>query len=204
MSEKDYEREQAKHAESGHPARPKRPSSAYREDVLETPQARPGMKLVGYCKACRQFQELDRELKDPLRHGREDMAIIMEQPCDKPLCHIPEFNWGAFLMPPIWGAGHGQVFAVVLYPAWLMVDNLLWAALHGRGNMALAIAALLGTLAFMFFYARTANYVGYMRVITTKSPEEYTAGERKWTVAMGLLAAAMVAFATWYNLTMRV
>ena len=187
------------------PVRPRVANGAPRhEDVLDTPKARAGMRLVGYCKACRQFQELDNSLKDPFRHGREDMAIIMELPKDKPLYHIPEFNWGAFLMPPIWGAGHGQVFAVVLYPAWLMVDNLLWAALHGRGNMVLAMAALLGTLAFMFFYARTANYVGYMRVITEKSPEEYVARERKWAIAMAALALVMVAFATWYNLAVRV
>ena len=167
------------------------------------PKASPGMRLVGYCKRCRQFVELDGELKDRLRHGPDDLAVIMELPLDRPLYHIPSFNWGAFLMPPIWCAGHGQVFAVVLYPAWLMVDNLTWAALHGQASPALAALALAGTLAFMFVYARNANYVGYMRVIGEKSPERYVAGERIWAVAMALIAAAMVVFATWYNLTIR-
>ena len=167
------------------------------------PKASPGMRLVGYCKTCRQFVELDAKLKDPLRHSHADMVVIMELPKDLPLYHIPSFNWGAFLMPPIWGAGHGQVFAVVLYPVWLMVDNLLWAALHGQASPALAAFALLGTLAFMFIYARMANYVGYLRVIGTKSPDQYVDGERKWATAMALLAVAMVIFATWYNLTMR-
>lgn len=170
---------------------------------VRIPKARPGMRLVGYCTRCRCFEELDGELKDHLRHGREDMAIIMELPEDKPLYHIPAFNWGAFLMPPIWGAGHGQVFAVVLYPIWLMVDNLIWAALHGQASPVLAAAALAGTLLFMFGYARTANHVGYMRVITRLSPEEYVRRERVWTAAMAVIAVAMVAFATWYNLTMR-
>lgn len=173
-------------------------------DSLPLPKPSPGTRLVGYCKACRCFQELDGKCRDHLMHDRHLMAIILELPKDKPLYHIPEFNWGAFLMPPIWGAGHGQVFAVVLYPVWLMVDNLIWAAIHGQASPVLAVIALIGTLAFMFFYARTANYVGYMRVLTTKSPEEYIAGERKWAIAMGLLAAAMVAFATWYNLAIRV
>lgn len=172
-------------------------------ESLGIPKPRAGMRLVGYCKACRCFEELDGECRDHLRHDRHDMAIIMELPKDKPLYHIPEFNWGAFLMPPIWGAGHGQVFAVVLYPLWLMVDNLMWGAIHGQSSPVLAALALAGTLAFMFFYARTANYVGYMRVITSKSPEEYVAGERKWAVAMAVVAAAMIAFATWYNLTLR-
>lgn len=179
--------------DSVHPVRP----------AVRSPKPRPGMRFVGYCKACRRFEELDRDLKDPLRHGRDDMALILELPRDKPIYHIPEFNWGAFLMPPIWGAGHGQVFAVVLYPAWLMVDNMMWAAIHGDGNPVLAALALAGTLLFMFFYARTANYVGYMRAIATKSPEEYIAGERRWALAMGAVALAMVAFATWYNLTVR-
>lgn len=171
---------------------------------LEIPKPSPGMRLVGYCKACRCFQELDGKCCDHLGHDRHAMAIIMELPKEKPIYHIPEFNWGAFLMPPIWGAGHGQVFAVVLYPAWLMVDNLMWAALRGEGSPVLAGLALIGTLAFMFFYARTANYVGYMRAVTRKSPEEYVADERKWAVAMAVVAAVMVGFATWYNLTMRV
>lgn len=170
----------------------------------EVPHARPGMRLVGYCKACRGFVELDKKLRDPHGHGRHDMAIIMEIPVDKPIYRIPRFNWGAFLMPPIWGAGHGQVFAVVVYPMWLMVDNLLWAAIHGRASMALALLALAGTLAFMFFYARTANYVGYMRALTSKSPEEYCATERRWAVACGCIAVLMAVFATWYNLVVRV
>lgn len=172
-----------------------------REDV---PRARRGMRLVGYCRVCRCFQELDRDLKDHLRHDRRCMAIIMEMPEEEPLYHIPAFNWGAFLMPPIWGAGHGQVFAVVLYPLWLMVDNLLWAAVKGDGSPALAGVALVGTLAFMFFYARTANHVGYMRAMSRKSPAEYVRDERRWAWAMGAVAAFMLAFATWYNLTVRV
>ncbi len=172
-------------------------------DGVRLPKPAPGKRLVGYCRSCRCFQELDASCRDHLRHDRHQMAIILELPLDRPLYRIPAFNWGAFLMPPIWGAGHGQVFAVVLYPVWIMVDNLMWAAVHGQGSPVLAGIALAGTLAFMFFYARTANYVGYMRVVTTKSPDEYVAGERRWAVAMGVLAAAMVAFATWYNLTVR-
>lgn len=107
-------------------------------------------------------------------------------------------------MPPIWGAGHGQVFAVVVYPMWLMVDNLLWEAIHGQASMLLAALALAGTLAFMFFYARMANYVGYMRVLTTMSPDEYCAAERKWTIACAGVAVLMAVFATWYNLAVRV
>lgn len=164
----------------------------------------PGTRRVGYCKACRCFQELDGRLRDHLGHDGRAMAIVMEVPRDRPLPRIPEFNWGAFLMPPIWGAGHGQVFTVVLYPAWLMVDNLMWSAIHGQGSPVLAAIALMGTLAFMFLYARTANYVGYLCALGEKSPEEYVAGERRWAWAMAAVSAVMVAFATWYNLAVRV
>lgn len=173
------------------------------EPHVQLPKPRPGMRLVGFCRSCRCFVELDGRLRDPDGHGRHDMAIVMELPLERPIYHIPAFNWGAFLMPPLWGAGHGQVFAVVLYPIWLLVDNLLWPALRGGGSMLLAAAALAGTLAFMFFYGRTANYVGYMRVVTTMSPEEYVWRERRWTIAMAIVAACMMAFATWYNLVIR-
>lgn len=180
------------------------PAPSLERAARDTPRARPGMRLVGYCKACRCFVELDKSLVDPRGHRRRDMAIIMELPVDKPIYHIPQFNWGAFLMPPIWGAGHGQVFAVVVYPMWLMADNLLWAAIHGQASVLLAALALAGTLAFMFFYARMANYVGYMRVLTTMSPDEYCAAERKWTIACAGVAVLMAVFATWYNLAVRV
>ena len=87
---------------------------------------------------------------------------------------------------------------------WLMVDNLLWAAIHGQASVLLVALALAGTLAFMFFYARMANYVGYMRVLTTMSPDEYCAVERKWTIACAGVAVLMAVFATWYNLAVRV
>ena len=140
------------------------------------------MRLVGYCKACRCFVELDKSLADPHGHRRRDMAIIMELPVDKPSIIFPQFM-GSVLMPPIWGAGHGQVFAVVVYPMWLMVDNLLWEAIHGQANVFNATPWRLRALAFMFFYARMANYVGYMRVLTTMSPDEYCAAEASgWTI----------------------
>ena len=165
--------------------------------------AREDTRLIGLCRRCRDFVELDGALDDSAGHDRACMAFVAEQPCDEALPHLPSFNWGAFLMPPIWGAGHGQVFAVLLYPVWLLVDNLLWEAYTGTGSPLLAAIALAGTLAFMAIYARGANLLGYLRVCHTMSPEDYVARERCWTVAMAVVALGMLAFATWYNLTVR-
>lgn len=167
------------------------------------PMPHEGMRFSGLCRRCRDLVELDGSLHDPHGHGPGDMARIAEVPCGRPLRRLPRFNWGAFLMPPIWGAGHGQVFAVVLYPIWILVDDLLWEAHLGRGSALLAALALAGTLLFMYVYARNANYMGYLRVMGSKTPEEYLAGERAWSVWMAVLALLMVGFATWYNLTCR-
>ena len=43
-----------------------------------------------------------------------------------------------------------------------------------------------------------------MRVLTTMSPDEYCAAERKWTIACTGVAVLMAVFATWYNLAVRV
>ena len=162
-----------------------------------------GTRLVGLCRRCRDFVELDGALGDAAGHARADMAFVAELPSDAPLPHLPSFNWGAFLMPPIWGAGHGQVFTVLLYPVWLLVDNLLWEAYTGVGSPLLAGLALAGTLAFMVFYARGANLLGYLRVCQKMTPEEYVGCERRWAWAMAVVALAMVAFATWYNVQVR-
>lgn len=162
------------------------------------------VRPIGLCRKCRDFVELDEALVDPAGHDHGCMAFVVGQPRDEALPHLPSFNWGAFLMPPIWGAGHGQIFAVLLYPVWLLVDNLLWEAYTGAGSPLLAAIALAGTLAFMALYARGANLLGYLRVCHTMSPADYVARERRWTAAMAVAALAVLAFATWYNLTVRV
>ena len=114
---------------------------------------------------------------------------------------IKKFSIGAFAMPPIWGAGHGQ-FIVLLYPLWIFVDDMIMSAVKAPSalNIIGSILMLAGMFAISYGYAVTAPKVGYWRVKDKMSPEEYARRERIWDIAMIALAIIMLAAATLYNL----
>ena len=115
---------------------------------------------------------------------------------------IKKFSIGAFVMPPIWGAGHGQFIVLLLYPLWIFVDDMIMSAVKGANalNVIGSILMVAGMIAISYGYAITAPKVGYWRVKDKVSPEEYARKERIWDIAMIALAVVMFAAATVYNL----
>ncbi|MDO4502911.1 MAG: viscotoxin-A3 [Coriobacteriia bacterium] len=119
---------------------------------------------------------------------------------------LPYFNWGALLMPPIWGPGHGEFAVILFYPLWLFVDNLIYAATQeptvlsvGLAGIALTVVVL-ATLAYgRISQPRAAHRADRMG----KTRQQYVATERKWTVACAVLAVLVVGLATYYNLLIR-
>jgi hypothetical protein len=168
------------------------------------PKAPDGMRYVGLCKQCKRFVELGPTFAClGGGHPKADIAVAMLVEKDEPLPRLPRMNWGALFMPALWGPGHGQWFMILFYPLWLFLDNLIYGAVRGTGPVWLAVAAGLMAAAFTVFYARNANYYGYLRVVQEKSPEEYLRGERFWTVLGVVIGVAFLVFATWYNLAVR-
>ena len=55
---------------------------------------------------------------------------------------LPRLNIGALLMPPIWGPAHGFWVTILYYPAWLLADNVFYAAAQEPTPLALVIASL--------------------------------------------------------------
>ena len=116
---------------------------------------------------------------------------------------MPAVNLGALFMPALWGPAHGQWFMILFYPLWLMLDNLVYGAVHGNYPGWIAALAVTMTAAFTILYATRANTYGYVRVAAEKLPEEYLATERKWSVLFVIIGVAFIVFASWYNLAIR-
>jgi hypothetical protein len=174
------------------------------EEGRPVPHAPEGTRYVGLCKSCRRFVELGPTFACmDGGHPKGDVVLALLVGHDEPLPRLPRMNWGALFMPALWGPGHGQWFMILFYPLWLVLDNLIYAAVHGTGSAALAVIAGLMAAAFTVYYALHANYYGYLRVAGTKTPEQYRRGERVWTVLGVAVGVLFLAFATWYNLAVR-
>lgn len=120
------------------------------------------------------------------------------------LSKLPRINWGALLMPAVWGPAHGQWVTIFFYPIWLLADTCLTnAVLYGGLAIVLAITVFLGTAAITIFYACTAGQKAYLRVADRMTLQEYLARERVWVVVSALIAVLFIGLATWYNLAVR-
>ncbi|OUO90832.1 viscotoxin-A3 [Gordonibacter sp. An230] len=119
---------------------------------------------------------------------------------------IPRINIGALLIPPIWGPAHGFWASILFYPVWLFADNIFYAAVTERTPLSIVLAVavfatlLAGTVAFSLigqpFAAHRAASMG-------RGKEEYLRRERVWAVVGAVVALAVVALATYYNLVLR-
>ncbi len=175
-------------------------------DDKSVPKAPEGMRYVGYCRKCRDFVELGPTFGDLKGgHPKSDIAVALLIGKDEPCPHLPRFNIGAMFMPALWGPVHGQWYMILMYPVWLELDNLLYTAVHNPsvGSYILAIGCIVACAAFTLLYARYANGWGYMRVAAERTPEEYLARERRWTILFVIIAVVLLVFATWYNLAIR-
>lgn len=108
---------------------------------------------------------------------------------------IPRFNWGAFLIPPVWGVAHGQWAGVFFVPLWVFVDNMVrgprpfgvWTVLLGYSMAAV-------TLGCQVAFAANANRLAWSRVAGHMALDEFVRRQRIWAVAG---AFGVVAIAAW-------
>ncbi len=119
---------------------------------------------------------------------------------------LPPINVGALFMPPIWGAAHGIWIAILYYPAWLLIDNLLYGVYENPEPLTVvfAILAVIVLAAGTIFFARISQSYGLMRALKAgKTKEQYRKTQVKWAVAMTIVAVIMLVAATYYNLVIR-
>ena len=115
-------------------------------------------------------------------------------------------NLGAMLMPPIWGPAHGIWITILYYPAWLLIDNLLYGAYTNPSPLTviLAIIAALILAGVTIIFARASQVYALRRDLSRgKTKEQYKKRQVIWSITMGVLAAVMLGAATYYNLVIR-
>lgn len=119
---------------------------------------------------------------------------------------VPRFNIGAFFLPPIWGPAHGLWITILYYPAWLLADNLFYAAYSDPSAMSivLAVTVMVVLLAVTILFAILAQPYAWHRAHDKgKTKEQYLAAERKWAVVSVIVGIALIALATIYNTQFR-
>ncbi len=115
-------------------------------------------------------------------------------------------NIGALLMPPIWGPAHGIWITILYYPVWLLADNLFYGVYQNPTplSVSLSVIAFVVLAGVTILFARASQGYACQRALSRgKTKEEYRKRQRVWAIAMGVLAFAMIAWATYYNLFLR-
>ena len=125
---------------------------------------------------------------------------------DQFLKGLPRVNWGAFIMPAIWGPAHGIWVAIAFYPLWLIADNVFYTAYSAPSPIAIVIAIIVFavmlavTIGFAIvsqpFAAHRAEAHGVDR-------ETYLRRERWWVLVSVIIGVAFIALATAYNIMVR-
>lgn len=140
---------------------------------------------------------------------REEPEYLSEEDFareDEFLSGIPRFNLGAFLLPPVWGPGHGLWWTILYYPVWLFADNCFYEVYIRPSGFTVTVAAVM----FVTLVLVTVGFgVGAQPLAAHKAAEkgltkeQYLKRERIWAVVCVIVGALFLGFATYYNLVIR-
>lgn len=120
---------------------------------------------------------------------------------------LPRMNWGALLMPGIWGPAHGFWVSLLFYPLWLLADNLTFNAYLDPQPFWIALSAisLIVTIGATIIFALVSQPIAAHRAEERGiSRQQYLKRERIWAVVCLIIAVAALAWATYYNLNIRI
>lgn len=171
------------------------------EKVLCSERPAPSLHKVGFCIACNAIVPIDTDGRCASGHTSQSVHAVGEAPVDAEFPAMPRVNWGAFLMPSIWGPAHHIWASIFFYPIWLLADTSLRAAagMGGWRGVLLAILVLGIMVAVEAWFAMTASGPAYARMAERYSLERYLERERIWAWAMLPIALVFIVLATYYN-----
>lgn len=130
--------------------------------------------------------------------ARVSLEALNEDASEYP-AGLPRFNWGAFLMPPIWGVAHGQWAGVFFLPAWAFVDNVLRAErAFGVWTTVLGWVMVLATLGLQVGFAMNADRVAWRKRREGVTLETYLRRQRYWAIASAVMAVGMAVWIAAY------
>ena len=125
---------------------------------------------------------------------------------EKFLKGLPRVNLGALLMPGIWGPAHGMWVAILFYPLWVFVDNIIFNAYLNPEPIAIVLAVIVGVamIAFSVAFAIVSQpFAAHRAENRGVSRETYLKRQRIWAIVSFVLAVIAIAWATYYNLEIR-
>ncbi|MCL2491589.1 MAG: hypothetical protein FWE87_02425 [Coriobacteriia bacterium] len=175
--------------------------------------ARLPQDTIGFCMACNGLVRRTAKGTCERDHPADIIYGALDLPQDEEVPQLPRFNWGAFFMPPIWGASHGAVVAgLIVLPLWLFLDSTIQSAVYGVGAetalwtrigvYAMTALVTLFTLALMFWFGRTGWGLAWRRRYgdgTSNMPtEEFIKRERRWYWICIPFTFALLGFAIYY------
>ncbi len=137
-------------------------------------------------------------------HSDDDENLFDAE--DKFLEGLPRFNVGAFMLPPIWGFGHGMWVTVLFYPAWLFADNSFYSAYSDPSVLSIVLAAVVFvtltvvTIVFAIVSQPLAAHRAENRGVDRQT---YLRGEHRWAIGCVIGGIALLIAATLYNLLIR-
>ena len=158
------------------------------------------MRFAGYCVHCDRIVVREADGSCPAGHSADGVTGRIVLVDDEPVPVLPRFNWGAFLLPFIWGPAHDQWVAMIFLSIWLFMDSIIATA--DKGGIPTTIGGVIVvvlTLTFQAYYAKRANGVAFRRVIGKQTVEEYVKRERVWAIACIPAALLLVAWMVWYH-----
>lgn len=119
---------------------------------------------------------------------------------------LPRINIAALLLPPIWGPFHGFWITILYYPAWILTDNLIYAAWVDPSTMSIFFAALtvLTLLALTIIFSIVSQPIAAHKAEDKGvSRQEYLRKQRYWAIGCAIGAVIMLALASYYNVFLR-
>jgi len=167
--------------------------------------ARITLRTAGYCVLCDRIVERGLDGECTRRPGHPARAvsgtILLGEGEDVP--QLPRFNWGAFVMPPVWGPAHGQWAGAIFLPLWLFMDSIVATAFApGMASAIGGIASVALTLGAQAWFAKRANGLAWRLVADHVTVGAFSRRERLWAIAMTPLAAALLSWAIYYRLVL--
>ena len=146
-------------------------------------------------------------------HSAECVSGLVELDADgKPPFQLPQFNWGAALMPPVWGPIHGVYLLVIFLPVIVFANRSLQNLFELLGDASIFMQAfvILVTLGIvsataysMFFFGKRGWGIAWRSAEISKTPgvteealQQFFKRERLWTALSAILFVGFVILAT--------
>jgi len=165
---------------------------------------------AGYCSQCNKIVPRDKDANCAAA-GHEAERVSGLVPLDengKVPFQLPGFNWGAALMPPVWGPIHGVFAAAIVLPIFVFANNSLQNAFTittEAGPVARIVVWLItagiifGTAYFMYYVGARGWGIAWNKSPISKQPEvtqemfdDFIKREHMWTALSAVLFIGFV------------